>query len=136
MVTNAALGENVPANPPLSFHATSVPVPYAPPLTMMPMSWLKPAVAVHRSAPAEIAKLVSAAGDMVTFNAELSIACQAVPSLLCKTYCEVLAAELEPATGSRSTVIRVGEYAPAAGPAPMWIQPELPWLAFHTSFAV
>jgi hypothetical protein len=38
--TEAALGENVPAKPPDSFHATTVPVPKAPPLTQMPMSWL------------------------------------------------------------------------------------------------
>src|SRR5207247_10477821 len=46
---NAALGENVPAKPPDSFHATSW---SAPPLTLtnMPRSWLKPALAVHRSA--------------------------------------------------------------------------------------
>src|SRR5436190_20804769 len=46
---NAALGENVPAKPPDSFHATSW---SAPPLTLtkMPRSWLKPAVPVHRSA--------------------------------------------------------------------------------------
>jgi hypothetical protein len=47
--TNAAFGENVPAEPPDSFHASSwSEAPLS--LTNMPRSWLKPAVAVHRSA--------------------------------------------------------------------------------------
>src|SRR5205823_12705019 len=48
--TKAAFGENVPANPPLSFQPTICPVPYAPPLIRMPRSWLTPTCAVHRSA--------------------------------------------------------------------------------------
>src|SRR5256885_16907522 len=50
---NAALGENVPPNPPLSFHASNW---GAPPLslTWMPRSWFRPALAVNRSAPAPI----------------------------------------------------------------------------------
>src|SRR5690349_637493 len=42
--TNAALGENVPAKPPDSFHATTVL------FIAMPMSWLNPATDVNRSA--------------------------------------------------------------------------------------
>src|ERR1700682_3482032 len=49
--TKAALGEKVPPKPPLSFHAPSCPGP-PPSIRKMPMSWLKPAFAVHRSAPA------------------------------------------------------------------------------------
>src|SRR2546430_2640624 len=42
--TNAAFGEKVPAKPPLSFQAAMAP------LTLMPRSWLMPAVAVQRAA--------------------------------------------------------------------------------------
>ncbi|TMI97004.1 MAG: hypothetical protein E6H01_13510 [Bacillati bacterium ANGP1] len=51
------MGDAVPAKPPLSFHASGwpatdgyvVPTP-VPPDTVIPMSWLKPALAVHKSA--------------------------------------------------------------------------------------
>src|SRR5437867_7158697 len=114
---NAALGENVPAKPPDSFHATSW---SAPPLTLtkMPRSWLKPAVAVHRSA---LAPSTATSLDVgVTFSSSLlgSISDQAEPSLPDSQYCRPLAALTRLADGSSWTVSRVGEYWPPIGPAP------------------
>src|SRR5207302_9160957 len=57
VVTKAAFGEKVPAKPPLSFQATSVPDPYAAPLTMMPTSWVHPAAVLRMSAPPELIEL-------------------------------------------------------------------------------
>src|SRR5207249_57281 len=71
-----AAGENVPAKPPLSFQATSVPGPYAPPLTMMPMSWLYVASEVHRSALPATMKLPVDAGVTVVLRPMLSTGCQ------------------------------------------------------------
>src|SRR5207302_4559328 len=52
----AALGLNVPAKPPLSFHATTLP------LTATAMTRLNPALAVHRSALAVLTADESPAG--------------------------------------------------------------------------
>src|SRR4029077_5131585 len=60
--TNAALGEKVPAYPPLSFQATTVPPPYSMPVTMRPMSWLTPAIDVQRSALPEMIAMEGADG--------------------------------------------------------------------------
>ncbi len=79
--TNAALGEKVPANPPLSFHATSWPAPYAPPLTHRPMSWSTPAVAVQRSALPPRNAMPLTAGVNVEDNADASTSVQVVPLL-------------------------------------------------------
>src|SRR5437773_2478629 len=86
---NAALGENVPAKPPDSFHATSW---SAPPLTLtkMPRSWLKPAVAVHRSALA--LSTATSLADAVRLNASRlpSMSDHADPLLPCSLYCREL----------------------------------------------
>src|SRR5438094_343555 len=59
--TKAAFGDRVPPNPPDSFQVSGCPaeVGNPAPVTAMPMSWLKPALAVKRSAlPPRIAKPV------------------------------------------------------------------------------
>src|SRR6266571_1758161 len=86
--TKAALGENVPAKPPDSFQDSGWPATLgnAPPLTVTPMSWLKPALAVHRSAlPLRMAKELT---DGVKLSARLvlSIGCHATPSLPVREY--------------------------------------------------
>src|SRR5207247_8784417 len=88
---NAALVENVPAKPPDSFHATSW---SAPPLTLtkMPRSWLKPAVAVHRSALA--LSTATSLDDAVRLSASRlpSTSDHAEPLLPGSLYCRALAA--------------------------------------------
>src|SRR5437773_115022 len=85
----AALGEYVPAKPPDSFHATSW---SAPPLTLakMPRSWLKPALAVHRSALA-LSTATSLAGAVRLSASRLpSMSDHADPLLPCSRYCREL----------------------------------------------
>src|SRR6266571_2691009 len=87
--TKAALGENVPAKPPDSFQATSW---SAPPLTLakMPRSWLKPALAVHRSALA-LSTATSLAGAVRLSASRLpSMSDHADPLLPCSRYCSEL----------------------------------------------
>src|SRR5439155_21484304 len=97
---NAALGENVPAKPPDSFHATSW---SAPPLTLtkMPRSWLKPAVAVHRSAFAPSTATSLDVGAMLRSSLLESTSDHVEPSLPVSGYCSPLTAltRLDPVTG-------------------------------------
>src|SRR5450759_1691018 len=106
--TNAAFGENVPAKPPLSFHATSW---SAAPLTLtkMPMSWLKPALAVHRSAlpPSRTVALTPVNEGLTRRFASISV--QVAPSLEPRLYCCVLAAPATSLVGTSWAVRRVGE---------------------------
>jgi len=98
---NAALGANVPG-PPLSFQPSGCPAAVGKPgpLTMIPRSWLKLAVEVHRS---EFAvpivtqlnpgvKVTERGVAPVPMIAELSIEVQVVPSLLLSWYWPVLTA--------------------------------------------
>src|SRR5437763_839036 len=87
----AALGENVPAEPPDSFQPTSC---GGQPLTLTKMarSWLMPAFAVHRSA---LAWRITATGSSVVtvrVNLASSSARHAVPALPESRYCCVLEA--------------------------------------------
>src|SRR5438874_1772670 len=114
---NAALGENVPAKPPDSFHATSW---SAPPLTLtkMPRSWLKPEVAVHRSAFAPSTATSLDVGAMLSSSLLASTSDQVEPSLRVSEYCSPLTALTRLDAGTSWTVRRVGEYCPPIGPAP------------------
>src|SRR2546422_666772 len=85
--TKAAFGENVPANPPLSFQPTICPVPYVPPLTRIPRSWLTPACDVHRSALPERMAFELKAGVKLRPRVLASIGCQVVPLLPVRVYC-------------------------------------------------
>src|SRR5258708_4930636 len=78
--TKAAFGLNVPANPPLSFHALT-----APP-TVMAMSWLNPLLAVHRSAlpPMRITPAEGAVNETVRLVASMSF--HVAPSLPVRVY--------------------------------------------------
>src|ERR1700730_8741176 len=110
----AAWGEKVPPNPPLSFQATTLP------LTEMPMSWLNPALAVHRSAFALRIAVPLTLG--VNAGRSTPVNFQLVPSLLERLGCEVMAAvtRFVLAAGTSSTVSRVGENgSPLPAPAKM-----------------
>src|SRR5207249_5858902 len=85
--TKAAFGENVPANPPLSFQPTICPVPYAPPLIRMPRSWLTPTCAVHRSALPDRRASELVFGVKLRLSLVASIGCQVVPLLPVSAYC-------------------------------------------------
>ena len=78
---NAAFGEKVPANPPLSFQAATAP------LTVTARSWLYPAVAVHRSALPESTASKFAAGLRLIDSTPGSMSIQVWPSLLGSAYC-------------------------------------------------
>src|SRR6266851_1929832 len=81
----AALGEKVPAKPPDSYQATSLsPPPLS--LTKMPRSWLKPALAVQRSALALSKSDWLAVGAQARRRLPASISCQLAPSLLARLY--------------------------------------------------
>src|SRR5258708_12242333 len=82
---NAALGEYVPADPPLSFQPTS----WSPPLltlTKMPMSWLKPELAVHRSTLADTRAVPVPVGARAAVRLAASIGCPAPPPLSANSY--------------------------------------------------
>src|SRR5713101_4158816 len=86
--TKAALGEKMPAKPPDSFQASGWPATVGKPvpLTMRPMSWLKPALAVNRSAlPLRMANELTD-GVKLSDSLLLSIVCQATPSLPVRGY--------------------------------------------------
>src|ERR1700693_2037976 len=100
--TNAAFGENVPANPPLSFQATTVP------LTVIAMSWLNPALAVKRSELPPMTAVLFADGVTVTLRLVLSMSIQVAPSLFVSVYWWVLTAEATVVVTS-CAVSRVGE---------------------------
>src|SRR5438132_8709989 len=82
--TKAAFGEKVPANPPLSFQATMLP------LTLMPRSWLYPAVAVHRSALPPRMACEFTLGVIVNARLVESMSVQVLPLLPARWYCAVL----------------------------------------------
>src|SRR5450759_4714252 len=84
--TNAALGENVPAAPPLSFQATTTPS------TLIATSWLMPALAVHRSTLAVITAVESTPGETDSFSPVVSMSVHVVPLLLGRAYCFVVMA--------------------------------------------
>src|ERR1700682_5890066 len=113
---NAALGEKVPPNPPLSFQATTLP------LTEIPMSWLNPALAVQRSAFALRIAVPATLGVKAGRSTPIDV--QLVPLLPESVGCEVMAAltRFGPAAGTSSTVRRVGENG-APPPAPAKIVP-------------
>src|ERR1700693_6143187 len=96
--TEEALGEKVPANPPLSFQATILPG-YCAELAsamLMPRSWLYPACEVHRSTlPLMMAcELVDGVTVMVSGLDEVeSRSIQVVPSLFARVYCRLLTLE-------------------------------------------
>src|ERR1700693_2831318 len=122
MVAPPALGENRPAKPPLSFHASGCPavVGNAPPEMAIPRSWLKPALAVQRSEFPPIHAIESAVGVTVVDRPVPSMSCQVVPSLFCRWYWSVLIllVTLAVETGTSCTERRVGENAGPIGPAP------------------
>src|SRR5258708_4384717 len=81
--TSAALGENVPPKPPLSFQASGCPavVGNAPPLTVMPRSWLKPALEVQRSALPLMMAYEATLGVKMTLVLPALVSTQVVPLL-------------------------------------------------------
>src|ERR1700730_19275836 len=83
--TNAALGEKVPAYPPDSFQ------PATTPFIRIAMSWLYPALAVHRSALALISAVESTGGTMISWSDRLSMSRHDMPSLFFSEYWLVLA---------------------------------------------
>ncbi len=87
----------MPAKPPDSFQASSVAVPPST-LTKMPMSWLYPALHVHRST-LPLTSTVSA--DPVTDCTSwvASMGTQVLPSLPTSGYCCVLITVATPADG-------------------------------------
>src|SRR5881394_3244685 len=89
--TKAALGEKAPAYPPLSFHATSW---SAPPftLTKIARSWLKPALAVHRSAPPPSTTRPLVLGAKLSTRFVPSTNTHVPPLLFARWYCCVLTA--------------------------------------------
>src|SRR2546427_814722 len=78
--TNAAFGEKVPAKPPLSFQATMAP------LTLMPRSWLMPAVAVQRSALPVTMACALTPGVMVRTRLVASMSGRVAPLVLVTWY--------------------------------------------------
>src|SRR5713101_3029346 len=132
--TNAALGENVPAKPPDSFHATTLP------LTAIATSWLKPATEVNRSTLPVRIECEATEGVNETVRLVASMGCQVTPSLAVSVYCCVVCASITDAadSGSSTAVKRVGEKLGSMGPAPAHIAAVAPagLLAFHCSFSV
>src|SRR5260370_14583288 len=81
--TNAALGLNVPAEPPISFQALTVPP------TVIEMSWFTPATDVQRSLLAVIRRKPSAGATTDALRLVASMSFQVVPSLPARLYCPV-----------------------------------------------
>src|SRR5207253_10809731 len=111
--TKAALGENVPPRPPLSFQAISCSGLLGS-LMKMPRSWLKPLVAVHRS---EFACTMASAFAVAGMSRTRPVVSIAVHDwLVGSEYCFVLKIvwSLDPVSTSRA-VSRVGENT---GPVP------------------
>src|SRR3984893_11026360 len=114
--TYAALGENVPAKPPDSFQATICPGdwPLLASATWIPMSWLKPALAVHRSMLPLSRAIESVAGVIVRASGVLDVASRSVQgarSLWASRYCALPATDWTVAddTGMSCAARRVGE---------------------------
>ena len=100
----------------------------------MPISWLKPALAVKRSALAPSTAVAAALGLRLTCRLVASMSAQVDPSLLALLYCCVLEASEEFAVGTISTLKRVGEYRPLIGPAPAkMVAPAAFLFVFHFS---
>src|SRR5258708_5080295 len=117
-LTKAALGEKVPAKPPDSFQATRVKGPLLSE-TNIPMSWLTPAFAVHRSEFAPSTAVAFDSGDNVVLRLAASIGFQVTPSESACAYCCVLIAKLGVAAPAKvSATSDVGENLPPMGPAP------------------
>src|SRR5712692_1099673 len=136
---NAALGEKVPAKPPDSFQPSGCPavVGNEVSVTTMPMSWLKPALAVKRSALAPVNTWQSTVGVKARVNENGSMTCQVLPLLLVSEYCWVLTLSIGAlAVGKNMIDRRVGENLLTIGPAPatIWLVPE--WFVFHCSLIV
>src|SRR6266446_3825212 len=116
-LTKAALGEKVPAKPPDSFQATRASAPPVS-LTKMPRSWLKPALAVQRSALAPSTAVALAAGESVVLKLAASMICQLAPLESASVYCWVETAKLGAVPVGKASVSRlVGEKVPAPAPA-------------------
>src|ERR1035437_2541150 len=136
--TKTAFGEDVPAKPPLSFQATMVSSDSLAPstLTKMPMSWLKPALPVHRSELAPSTAVELTLGLRVVLRLASSIGCQVVPSELLSWYCDVggdLTKLGAAPAGKISAIKEVGEMLPGA-PAPATMKPPGSFLfVFHLS---
>src|SRR5258708_5920659 len=88
LCARAALGEKT-APPPLSFQASGCPavVGYTPPVTERPMSWLNPALEVHRSALPLITAHELAGGVNVTDRLVASTSTHVDPLLPVSVYC-------------------------------------------------
>src|SRR3984893_6724189 len=139
--TYAALGENVPANPPDSFQATICPGdwPLLASATWIPMSWLKPALAVHRSMLPLSRAIESVAGVIVMASGVLEVVSRSVqvaPSLLPRRYCALLAIDwtVPDDTGISWAVRRGGEEEAQSGhgPAPArMVAPGADRFVFH-----
>src|ERR1700730_13343028 len=144
--TYAALGENVPAKPPDSFQLTIWPGywPVLASATWIPMSWLTPAFAVHRSMLPLSRAIESVAGVIVRASGVLEVVSRSVqvaPSLLPRRYWPLLAPDWTVAddTGISWAVRRVGEKDTQSGhgPAPARIvEPGAARFVFHCSLTV
>src|SRR5713226_386276 len=100
----------------------------------MPRSWLKPALAVQRSALPPSSRVADALGLTVSFRLVESMSTQVDPSLSGRLYCMALTALRAFAVGTSCALSRVGEYRPVIGPAPAKIvAPEAFLLVFHFS---
>src|SRR3989442_7905771 len=102
----------------------------------MPRSWLSPAVEGQRSAlPLTRAVQLPAGGVKLRLRLLASTSVQVLPLLPRKQGwpVKVLLKRVLDAVGTSCTVSRVGEKAPAMGPAPAKIEPGSGSLAFHCS---
>src|ERR1700686_670918 len=129
LCTKAALGEKVPAKPPLSFHPRRLP------LTQIAMSWLKPAFAVHRSAfpPRMATQSAVLEAGIVALRMLESIGVKVMPSLLGLTGCAVSAAFTTFVDAKNWIVSVVGGKTPPIGPAPATMIAPLGRFVFHCS---
>src|SRR5467141_3156627 len=82
----------------------------------MPRSWLKPALAVQRSALAETIARVLAVGVTLRLRLVASMSCQTVPSLFGSEYCDWLDAVIR--AGGIAIEAGVTELEVAAEPVP------------------
>ncbi len=108
----------MPAKPPDSFQAASTGLPPEG-VTRMPMSWLYPAVEVHRSLLALSRTSSELPGVMVKARLVSSITCQVEPSLLGSWYCRVLTAVIPPAGATPESGVTELEGTPELFPAPL-----------------
>src|ERR1035437_843238 len=133
--TKAALGEDVPAKPPLSFQATRA---SAPPLslTKIPRSWLNPALPVQRSELAPSTAVESAPGLRMVLRLGSSMGCQVVPLELLSEYWDVSGDLTKLGTvpvGKTSATSDVGEWLPGSPALAAMNVPGAFLLVFHLS---